>query len=172
MRESLTIEHLCELPWNFFSRTPLQLWQVSPEWSLDWSLLKINQQIKYFIVFNLNFSLLTSLDTGVRVDSSSFAAFAKNLCHSQLNPPYLKRWRLVHFPHFLEHENHKIAHKNAQKSFINLKPRISKVAITGTNFAPQPPPPKKNLTLCVICRVRFERYCGKMYSRHLFRTAD
>ena len=134
LRESLTIEHLCELPWNLFSRIPLQLWQVSPEWSLDWSLLKINQQIKYFIVFNLNFSLLTSLDTGVRVDSSSFAAFAKNRCHWYISP------------HFLEHENHKIAHKNAQKSFINLKPRISKVAITGTNFAPPtPPPPKKNL---------------------------
>ena len=36
----------------------------------------------------------------------------------------------------LGHENHKIAHKNAQKSFINFKPRIGNVAITGTNFAP------------------------------------
>ena len=31
-----------------------------------------------------------------------------------------------------------------------------------------PPPPQKNMTLCVIGRVRFERNCGKMYSRHLF----
>ena len=31
-----------------------------------------------------------------------------------------------------------------------------------------PPPTKKNMTLCVIGRVRFERNCGKMYSRHLF----
>ena len=31
-----------------------------------------------------------------------------------------------------------------------------------------PPPSKKNMTLCVIGRVRFERNCGKMYSRHLF----
>ena len=30
------------------------------------------------------------------------------------------------------------------------------------------PPPPKNMTLCVIGRVRFERNCGKMYSRHLF----
>ena len=33
---------------------------------------------------------------------------------------------------------------------------------------PPPPPPKKIMTLCVIGRVRLERYCGKMYSRHLF----
>ena len=66
---------------------------------------------------------------------------------------------------FLAHENHKIAHKNAQKSFINFRPKIDNVAITGTNFAP---PPKKNMILCVIGRVRFERNCGKMYSRHLF----
>ena len=40
------------------------------------------------------------------------------------------------YPQFLVHENHKIAHKNAQKSFINFKPRIGNVAITGTNFVP------------------------------------
>ena len=44
------------------------------------------------------------------------------------------------YPQFLAHENHKIAHKNAQKSFINFKPRIGNVAITGTNFAPHPHP--------------------------------
>ena len=75
---------------------------------------------------------------------------------------------------FLAHENHKIAHKNAQKSFINFKPTIGNVAITGTN--PPPPPQPKNIciymTLCVSGRVRFERNCGKMCSRHLFRTAD
>ena len=47
------------------------------------------------------------------------------------------------YPQFLAHENHKIAHKNAQKSFINFKPRIGNVALTGTNFAP--PPPKISL---------------------------
>ena len=59
------------------------------------------------------------------------------------------------YPQFLAHENHKIDHKNAQKSFINFKPRTGNVAITGTNFAS--PPPQKNMTLCVIGRVRFER---------------
>ena len=34
-------------------------------------------------------------------------------------------------------------------------------------IAPRPPPPKK-MTLCVIGRVKFERNCGKIYSRHLF----
>ena len=29
------------------------------------------------------------------------------------------------YPQFLAHENHRIAHKNAQKSFINFKPRIA-----------------------------------------------
>ena len=60
------------------------------------------------------------------------------------------------------YENHEIAHKNAQKSFINFKPRTGNVAITGT---------KKYIymSLCVIGRVRFERNCGgRMYSRHLF----
>ena len=66
------------------------------------------------------------------------------------------------YPQFLAHENHKIAHKNALKSFINFKPRIGNVAITETNFAPQ------SMTLCVTGRVRLERNCGKMYSRHLF----
>ena len=31
-----------------------------------------------------------------------------------------------------------------------------------------PPPQKKNITLCVIGRITFERNNGKMYSRHLF----
>ena len=50
-----------------------------------------------------------------------------------------------------------------------FKPMIGNVAITRTNFAPHPrPPTKKNMTLCVIGCVRFERNCGKMCSRHLF----
>ena len=31
-----------------------------------------------------------------------------------------------------------------------------------------PPPSPKNMTLCLIGRVRFERNCGKMCSRHPF----
>ena len=89
-----------------------------------------------------------------------------SVCSVTSNPPYLKRWRLVHLPTVLAHENHKIAHKNAQKSFINFKPRIGNVAIIQGQISP--PPPQKKMTLCVIGRVRFERNCGKMYSRHLF----
>ena len=37
--------------------------------------------------------------------------------------------------------------------------------LTGKN---SPPPSPQNMTLCLIGRVRFERNCGKMYSRHLF----
>ena len=33
---------------------------------------------------------------------------------------------------------------------------------------PPPPAQKKNMTLCVIGRARFERNCGNIYSRHLF----
>ena len=91
------------------------------------------------------------------------------LGHAEHNPPYLKDGDRYIYPQFLAHENHQIAHKNAQKSFINFKPKIGNFAITGTNFAPpsHPPPPKK-MTLCVIGRVRFKGNCGKMYSRHLF----
>ena len=35
-------------------------------------------------------------------------------------------------------------------------------------ISPPPPPEKKNMTLCVIGRVRLKRSCSKMYSRHLF----
>ena len=58
------------------------------------------------------------------------------------NSPYLKDGYWSIYPQFLVHENHRIAHKNAQKSFLNFKQRIGNVAITGTNFAPPPPPPK------------------------------
>ena len=35
-------------------------------------------------------------------------------------------------------------------------------------ISPHPLSPPKNMTLCVIGRARFERNCGKIYSRHLF----
>ena len=34
------------------------------------------------------------------------------------------------------------------------------------------PPPKKNMTLCVIGRIRFERNYGKITAAIFFRTAD
>ena len=40
---------------------------------------------------------------------------------------------------------------------------LSKGRISPPSSTPHP-----NMTLCVIGRVRFERNCGKMYSRHLF----
>ena len=68
------------------------------------------------------------------------------------NPPYRKRWRLVHLPMILANENPKNAHKKVLKSYKNFKSRIHNVVSTGTNFA------KKHGFLCVIC----VRYCGKM----------
>ena len=64
----------------------------------------------------------------------------------------------------LAHENPKTAHKNAQKSSENFKSCIHYVVSTETNFV------KIWLSTCandsITCR--FARYCGKMYSRHLF----
>ena len=70
------------------------------------------------------------------------------------------------YPQFLAHENPKNAHKNAQKSSINFKRTIHNVVSTGTNFA------KIWLSDVPIGCVRFARYCGKMYRRHLFPTLD
>ena len=60
------------------------------------------------------------------------------------------------------HKNPKNAHKNAKKSCNNLKLIINNVASTGTNLC-------KNMAFYVrIGFVRLARYCGKLYSCHLF----
>ena len=58
---------------------------------------------------------------------------------SLLTVPKNKYGDWYFYPQFLAHENHKIAHKNAQKSFMNFKPRIGNIAITVMNFAPPRP---------------------------------
>ena len=63
---------------------------------------------------------------------------------------------------FLAHENFNNVHKKVQKGYKIFKPTIHNVLITGTNIV------KIWLSLCLIRGVRFARYCGKMYSRHLF----
>ena len=73
------------------------------------------------------------------------------------NTPYQKRWRLVHQPIILQ-----ILIKTQRKSSKNFKPSINNVDSTGTNFT------KKNLAFYVpIGCVRFARYCGKIYNRHV-----
>ena len=53
-------------------------------------------------------------------------------------------------------------HKNTQKTSKNLNPSKRDVVSTGRTFA-------QNMTFYLpIGCVRFARYCGKMYSRHLF----
>ena len=59
-------------------------------------------------------------------------------------------------------ENPKTAHKNAQKRSENFKPCIHNFVSTGMNVA------KIWLSMCANGSARFARYCGKMYSRHLF----
>ena len=66
------------------------------------------------------------------------------------------------YPQFLAHENFKNVHKKVQKGYKIFKPTIHNVLSTGTNVV------KIWLSLCLIRCVRFSRYCGKMYSRHLF----
>ena len=60
------------------------------------------------------------------------------------------------------HENLKNAHRNTQKSQKNSKHTIHNVfSTTGMNF------PNCMTFFVLIGRVRFARYYGKMYSRHL-----
>ena len=66
------------------------------------------------------------------------------------------------YPQFLAHENFNNVHKKVQKGYKIFKPTIHNVLSTGTNIV------KNWLSLCLIRCVRFARYCGKMYSRHLF----
>ena len=63
------------------------------------------------------------------------------------------------------HENHEIAHKNAQKSFIHFKPSIGNVAITGT----------KNIYMCLYVQLAVLGSKGivvKCTATIFFRTAD
>jgi len=73
-----------------------------------------------------------------------------------------KRWRLVHLPIILSTSKTLTTLKNVQKSCVIFKPSIHNVVSTGSNIA------KIRLSLCLMGCVRFVRYCGKMYSRHLF----
>ena len=66
------------------------------------------------------------------------------------------------YPQFLAHKNLNNVHKKVQESYKIFKPTIHNVICTGTNIV------KVWLSLCLIRCVRFARYCGKMYSRHLF----
>ena len=63
---------------------------------------------------------------------------------------------------FLAYENPKTAHKNVQKRSESFKPWIHNFVSTGMNFA------TIWLSMCANGSARFTRYCGKMYSRHLF----
>ena len=65
----------------------------------------------------------------------------------------------------IAHEKLNNAHKNVRKSYKMFKPGLH-VFSTGTNIV------KIWFSLCLIGCVRFTRYCGKMYSRHLFSYVD
>ena len=57
---------------------------------------------------------------------------------------------------------HKAPYKNVRKVYKIFKPRLYDFLSTGTNIV------KVWLSLCLIGCVRFARYCGKTYNRHLF----
>ena len=63
------------------------------------------------------------------------------------------------YPQFLAHENFNNVHKKVQKSYKIFRPTIHNVLSTEEYRDKY----CKNLAF-----VRFARYCGKMYSRHLF----
>ena len=60
------------------------------------------------------------------------------------------------------HENSKRAYKNPQKNCKSLKLDKSNAISVGTTAV------KPYLCICLMDLVWFARYCGKMYSRHLF----
>ena len=82
------------------------------------------------------------------------------------NPPYRKRWRLLHLPIILTarilFKPLKKKKKPAQKRFENVKPCIHNVVSSGENFV------KIWRSMLPVGCVRFARNCGKMYSHKLF----
>ena len=66
------------------------------------------------------------------------------------------------YAQFLAYENFNNVHEKVQKGYNIFKPTIHNVLSTGTIIV------KIWLSLCLIRFVRFARYCGKMYSCHLF----
>ena len=71
----------------------------------------------------------------------------------------------VSFLPFAGKINCKNANKSAQKSSKTLKPSMNNVVSTGMKFA------KALHSVCHMRCVRFARYCGQMYRRHLFSYA-
>ena len=60
------------------------------------------------------------------------------------------------------HENSKREYKNTKKNCKPLKLNKSNAVSVGTTAV------KPYLSICLVGLVWFARYCGKMYSRHLF----
>ena len=71
------------------------------------------------------------------------------------------RWRLVQLPIILSPRKPQTSSSEAQKNFRSFQPSVHNVFSIGTNFA------KMTFYMSSGC-VRFARYCGKMYSHHLF----
>ena len=80
----------------------------------------------------------------------------------RFNPPHEKRWRMLRLSIVLRERKPKNVHKNVQKSYKIFKPKLHNVLSTRTNILKIWP------SLCLLGSVRSAKYCGKMYSHHLF----
>ena len=126
----------------------------------------------YFFWMRSSFSLVNSYfdckDVGGKTEGDTMPVFSEKLTkiyYYFVSSTILRRnkdgdWYI--YPQFLAHENFNNVHKKVQKVYKILKPTIHNVLSTGTNIV------KNWLSLCLIRCVRFARYFGKMYSRHLF----
>ena len=66
------------------------------------------------------------------------------------------------YPQLLAHKNLNNVRKSIQETYKIFKPGLHNVLSTGTNIV------RIGLSLCLMGCVSFARYCGKMYSGHLF----
>ena len=135
-----------------------------------WNPQKTNRSVHVFIYCSINVSILNGLSKSLNytfLPTSSYMQLISQLS-SKGRASLMQRSQVQSLRkkkdgdlYIYPHENLNNVHKNVQKSHKIFKTRHN-VLSTRTNIV------KNWLSLCLMGCVWFARYCGKMYSRHLF----